>query len=1055
MLTVAIVTTVLSGVTNSLDSMLTIFDDEDTTITVTASVDTLDGSGSPAILLTPGGGSPQAAYSDTGALVVGTGTFAELEADFAQITYTSTTDFSSGFGGVVSVMLSTMDSQGNVATLPWAIVIQDQVETAPVLTQSLPVGGLEVYLDSNSPLSVRYGLAGLFYQLSDDDDDVLLLSIVCTRCLLFMGDGANVESSASSAGSSAGSAAALYSDSLLSLAFRLASMSVGPAETYTLNTSASIEFTVGDSDSLTAVYETPFLWVPSDQPPSIGAASVSEMVNEGSSAIALSMFSLTVTDDSGLLEMTVSADVGTLTSGVMSGSSLVFGSTTVSSLDSILAAMVFDPPSVTFAGPVTISLAVTDGEPLHDVTETVVIVINAVETDPILIVGGGTMVTIGEEQSHVISISVDDDDDDIVVTRVSTGSDHFTFSVSNDIPIGRVTFGDFFVEVTESPPYSMEVTVTGLTEVSATNEQLAVVATGQAGSPVTELITYTILPMNDVPVLSDPWPVTVGFEDSQVSVPFSLTIVDDDGAPDDVGTVSVESFGTHTVDCDAALCSPLAVTPINSTSLEINGPLSDILTALNSGGLILQPELNFHGLIGLSLTATDVQGDSGPALVYSVTVLALPEGPVVTLADTTDFTADEGMDVSLNNLLESVTDDDDSGVELYDVNVLLLSCTDATLSRPTAMASVVVTTSNPDEWSAMGSLSSLISFVHELSFSWGPNGNGECTLSVSVTDEEGFVGFAVQVIHITPINRPPSLAIGSVPTGPISENSVQALASLTVSVSDSDDVELAVVVSCAQGTFSCSGNPAFADGCDTGSVSVAGNSANMEERLRLLSFVPARFFHGNAVLSFVATDGPNFSATETASIAYDAVYDAPTVTALISTLTVVEGQVTGIGALLQVVVFEEDDPSVDTTLTVTSGTLTLVPESGSGVSVTPIESGLMLSGNHESVTAEIGANLNFLTATEDTSTVTLTVTAADSIGEGTPFTATINVIPVNNEPVVTFPTFNLIEDEPSVVGANFVMTDPEDSASLQLTVTVSEGALLLPSGSTVGSRVLC
>ncbi|WP_431021685.1 beta strand repeat-containing protein [Ectopseudomonas guguanensis] len=195
-------------------------------------------------------------------------------------------------------------------------------------------------------------------------------------------------------------------------------------------------------------------------------------------------------------------------------------------------------------------------------------------------------------------------------------------------------------------------------------------------------------------------------------------------------------------------------------------------------------------------------------------------------------------------------------------------------------------------------------------------------------------------------------------------------------------------------------------------------------------------------ISFVVDDGEASSTAADRTVTVTQTNDAPIVTVPggISVIEDTASSITGIS-------FSDADAgagSVTVTLSVPSGSLSAT--SGGGVTIGGSASALTLSGSISNINAFIaGGNVSFLTALDNTASVTLTASINDNgLSGGAPksdsATVLLTVSEVNDAPTISAPaSINVTEDVPqALTGISFADVD---AGASPVTVT-----LLVPSG---------
>jgi hypothetical protein len=270
-----------------------------------------------------------------------------------------------------------------------------------------------------------------------------------------------------------------------------------------------------------------------------------------------------------------------------------------------------------------------------------------------------------------------------------------------------------------------------------------------------------------------------------------------------------------------------------------------------------------------------------------------------------------------------------------------------------------------------------------------------------------------------------------------------------------------VTLTVTNGTLTLAGTAglAFQAGANaTATMTVRGTLADINAAMNGMSYAPTANYAGPASLTITTDDrgftgaGGALADTDVVGITVNALNDAPvnTVPVSISVTEDVASALTGIS----IADVDAGAGNVLVTFSVPSGTLAAV--SGGGVVVGGSGSGtLTMTGTVANINAFIAAsNVSFATALNATAAVTLTVTTDDQGNSPAPAlgdsdTVTLNVTAINDAPVNTVPGPQVVnEDTPlmfSVAGGNAIALADPDAATLQVTLTATNGVLTLAS----------
>jgi VCBS repeat-containing protein len=539
---------------------------------------------------------------------------------------------------------------------------------------------------------------------------------------------------------------------------------------------------------------------------------------------------------------------------------------------------------------------------------------------------------------------------------------------------------------------------------------------------VTDEFTITVLNTNDAPVVNNPI--------ADISTPEDLAFGQ---------SVSGAVFG----DPDANFGDSLSY----AASLENGDPLPSWLN-FNPTGFTFSgtPPVDFTGSLNVRVTATDTFGASvSDVFVFNVT--PVNDAPVTTNAvvagneDTAITGAFPASDVDSANLTYLVLTGPANGTVTINANgtytytpnanfngtdsftfqandgELLSNASRVTFNVAAVndapiVAEILADQSSPEDTAVnftlpassfsdvdgdaltytVSELPSWLSFdAATRSFSGTPPLNyfGDVVVTVTATDGGGLGASDSFILAITPVNDAPVLASSSA-TG--DEDTVIA-GTLTATDVDSATLTYALVTGPTNGTLTLN--------AATGAY----------------AYTPNANYNGSDSFSVVANDGELNSAAATVTLTITAVNDAPIVAAPVTLDPVLE-----------------DNSITITTAQLLAGASDVDGDTLSIVNLTASSGSLVDNGN---------GSWTFTPSSNDDTSVNFTYSVSDG-SVSVPQTATLDITPVNDAPVVATPLANQSAVEDTAVSFTLPagsFTDIDDAA-LTLSATLSDGAAL-------------
>jgi VCBS repeat-containing protein len=260
-----------------------------------------------------------------------------------------------------------------------------------------------------------------------------------------------------------------------------------------------------------------------------------------------------------------------------------------------------------------------------------------------------------------------------------------------------------------------------------------------------------------------------------------------------------------------------------------------------------------------------------------------------------------------------------TGVSVADVDGDALTTTSRSQAELLTAMGTGVSGSGSNTVTLSGTAAEINSALATLSYLGNPNFNGSDTLAVVTSDgvlsDTDTVAITVNAVNDAPVNTVPG-AQG------VNEDTPLAISGLAVA--DVDSPVLVTTLSVAHGTLTATGTGVSGSGSAT--VTIVGSAAQVGTALGTLSYLGNPDFNGADTLTVSTSDG-GLSDTDPVAITVNPVNDAP-VTTVPGAQSVDEDTTLAIGG---VSVADVDSAAITTTLTVTSGTLTVGTGGGAAI----------------------------------------------------------------------------------------------------------------------------
>jgi hypothetical protein len=300
-----------------------------------------------------------------------------------------------------------------------------------------------------------------------------------------------------------------------------------------------------------------------------------------------------------------------------------------------------------------------------------------------------------------------------------------------------------------------------------------------------------------------------------------------------------------------------------------------------------------------------------------------------------------------------------------------------------------------------------------LSYTGNLNFNGADTLTIATSDtiatDTDTIAITVNAVNDAPVNTVPGAQS-------VAEDTILPIAG--VSVADVDSSALTTTLSVAHGILNVTAG-AGVSGNGTASVTITGTAAQINTALAGLSYTGNLNFNGADTLTIATSDGIATDA-DTIAITVNAVNDAP-VNTVPGAQSVAEDTALPIAG---VSVADVDGGALTTTLSVSSGSLTVIAGTGAGITGNGSIS-VTITGTAAQINASLAGlsytgNLNFNGAD------TLTVTTSDGTAIDTD-TIAINVNPVNDAPAL-----NLDADSSTIGGVDYLTSFTDGNGAVPI-----------------------
>ncbi len=572
----------------------------------------------------------------------------------------------------------------------------------------------------------------------------------------------------------------------------------------------------------------------------------------------------------------------------------------------------------------------------------------------------------------------------------------------------------------------------------------------------TGLVTVTVVAVNGNPVNSLPLPQQTP-EDTPLffsaAAGTAITVADENSS-----TLTVQlsvTNGTFTLGTTAGLTS---VSGNGSGSLTMQGTLTALNGALS--GSRYAPTANYAGSALFTITSSDSTGNSDTDTL-TITVTAVNDAPV-NAVPTGVQAVTEDTPRSFTTVLVS---DVDVGAGLLQVTLTADNGTRLTLAQTTGLSFSTGDGFDDATMTFSGTVITLNQALNGLTVTPLENYIGPSSI-VMVTDDLGNTGSGgaqqdtdTLSLSWSAVNDPPVNTLPAAQT--MNEGATLTITGISVSDVDAAAATLLVSLTATTGTFTLAGvsGLTFSVGDGTGdpAMTFTGTLTALNAALGSLTYTPPTDFAGVASLTLTTNDQGNSGGaarqdTDTLSITVNGINDAPVNTVPGAQTTNEDvARIFSTASGNPLAVSDIDATSVQVSLSVTSGTLTLATrtglnfQSGDGIS----DATMTFIGPLASINAALNG-LSYLPNPNYFGSDTLVLSTNDlgSSGAGGSLvdtdTVAITVTPVNDPPDAVNDSLTVAEDAPPTTVAVLA----NDSFAPDVGETLSVSAVSTPSNGT-------
>ncbi len=425
-----------------------------------------------------------------------------------------------------------------------------------------------------------------------------------------------------------------------------------------------------------------------------------------------------------------------------------------------------------------------------------------------------------------------------------------------------------------------------------------------------------------------------------------------------------------------------------------------------------QDDADNNNIYEVTVRANDDSGGTDTILIR-VALQNVNEAPTASnLTNTVVYTEDQGT----VNLVDIVVSDIDDALTAQNIT--------ATLTLNPSAAGALTTSgsatynSGSGVWTITDTLANVNAALASVDFITGADHDTDSTITTLIQDQDGAGPAAGTItLDVTPVNDAPTATNTTQTVGYVEDTLTVAIANIVVS--DVDDADYAQTITAtltladpAGGALTTSGTASYTAG--TGVWTITDDLASVNSALAAVAFEPVADYDTDTTVSVVITDqdaaGPGAG---TITLDVTPVNDAPTATNMTQTITYNE-DTNGVDALQpDIVISDVDDNDVAQTITVTLQMADYLPATLS----TPGSSSWNFLTGEWTITdtlANVNAALAALTFDAETdwdedSSFSVQILDQD-LGGPPQGTVTLDVVPLNDDPVVNDQAFDVDEN---------------------------------------------
>ncbi|WP_461175385.1 DUF4347 domain-containing protein, partial [Uliginosibacterium flavum] len=556
--------------------------------------------------------------------------------------------------------------------------------------------------------------------------------------------------------------------------------------------------------------------------------------------------------------------------------------------------------------------------------------------------------------------------------------------------------------------------------------------TGSGGAQSdTDNVSITVNAINDSPVNSVPGAQSVA-EDTNLAIS-GITINDVD-----LNLISVAlSVNNGTLNVTLSGAASISAGVNGTATLTVSGTQADMNATLAS--LIYRGTLNYNGSDTLTVLSTDSNGATDSDTV-GITVTAGNDAPTNTVPGTQATDEDTALVFSSGNGNQIQIADVDAASGSMQITLSVTNGT-LTLAGTTGLSFSSGDGTGDASMIFSGTVANINTALATLTYNPTANFNGAATLTL-ITNDQGNTGsggarsdtdnvsITVNAINDSPINSVPGAQV-------VAEDTNLAISGITVNDVDLNLISVALSVNNGTLNVTLSGAASISAGVNgTAALTVSGTQADINATLASLIYRGTLNYSGSDTLTVLSTDSNGATDSDTVGITVTAVNDAPVNSVPGAQATDEDTALVfsaGNGNQIQIADVDAASGSMQITLSVTNGTLTLAGVTGLSFSsgdgtgdASMIFTGTVANINTALATLTYNPTANFNGA----ATLTLITNDQGNTGSGGARSDTDNVSI----------TVNAINDAPglSTTGTTLSYTENAAATAVDSGITVSD-----------------